>query len=166
MNKDRLEAAYEAYRNTPLDIACCEIDENEEICIRAAISAYLQPGDNSELVAGLREIAEFLAANGGDGKTIYETGDVQAKAAAAIEHLEAKSEIHRLGMEANRQQAEAAEQRCAELEGALTKLVERCTTGNRHRVSGNHLGVRMPDFWVVEEARTALNNTEKDDEGS
>jgi len=35
-----LQAAYEAYQDTPLDIACGDEDENREKCIRSAIGAY------------------------------------------------------------------------------------------------------------------------------
>lgn len=67
-NKQALEAALRAYRDTPVDIACGDSDENQEICVKAAIRAYLAAMPADGLAARLVEVADFLA-RAGDSET-------------------------------------------------------------------------------------------------
>lgn len=160
-------AAYEAYRSTPLDIACGDHDENEEICIRAAISTYLQPGDNSELVGKLRSY---------DIKPGYARTpqfSVAGQAAAAIEVMEHNQECLRATVRAMQLDREDMLKRCAELEGLLTKAIGRLDEYDAHMMTRDdeykqaeiQCGANSTRTFI-NEARTALNNTENDDEAS
>lgn len=119
------------------------------LAMQAAISTYTAKvggEDHAGLLADLREVSEFLRASGGDGKTIYETGDVQAKAADAIETQAFELGVYRRGeddgYQHTLQELTAAEARAVALEKEIVAW------------TGRYPGVRRS---IISSYRTALS---------